>query len=190
MKQNNIFNLTKPIALVGMMGSGKTLIGKLLSKEILLPFVDLDREIERVEKKTIKKIFDEKNESFFRKLEEKTLLQLLDSSPRIIATGGGTFVSTSTRKIILKKSTSIWLKVEVKNLIKRIKYAKNRPLLNNVNAKEKIKELVKNRYPLYKQAKIIVDSNGKPETIVKKICQEISTTGEDGEKIFQKKFLY
>ena len=190
MQQNNIFNLTKPIVLVGMMGSGKTLIGRLLSKKISLPFVDLDQEVEKIEKRTIKKIFEEKNEGFFRKVEEKTLLKFLDSRPKIIATGGGAFISTRIRKIILKRSISIWLKVETKSLVERIKYSKKRPLLNNVDTKEKIEELVKNRYPFYKQAKIVIDSNSTPENIVKKICQKISIMGSDNEKILQEKFLY
>jgi len=190
MQQNNIFNLTKPIVLVGMMGSGKTLIGRLLSKKISLPFVDIDQEVEKIEKRTIKKIFEEKNEGFFRKVEEKTLLKFLDSRPKIIATGGGTFISARIRKIILKRSISIWLKVETKSLVERIKYSKKRPLLNNVDTKEKIEELVKNRYPFYKQAEIVIDSNSTPKNIVKKICQKISIIGSDNEKILQEKFLY
>ena len=137
-----------------------------------------------------KKIFEEKNEGFFRKVEEKTLLKFLDSRPKIIATGGGTFISTRIRKIILKRSISIWLKVETKSLVERIKYSKKRPLLNNVDTKEKIKELVKNRYPFYKQAKIVIDSNSTPKNIVKKICQKISIMGSDNENILQEKFLY
>ena len=75
-------------------------------------------------------------------------------------------------------------------MVERIKYSKKRPLLNNVNTKEKIEELVKNRYPFYKQAKIVIDSNTTPENIVKKICQKISIMGSDNEKILQEKFLY
>ena len=187
MKKNNILNLTRPITLVGMMGSGKTLIGKLLSKKILLPFVDLDREIEKIEKRTIKKIFSENTENIFRKLEGKVLSQFLDSQPKIIATGGGAFANTNTRRIILKKSISIWLKVATKNLIRRVKYAKNRPLLNDVDIKEKMQELVKNRYPFYKQADITIDSNGAPETIVRNICQTITIAKSNKQDTSQEK---
>ena len=168
MQQNNIFNLTKPIVLVGMMGSGKTLIGRLLSKKISLPFVDLDQEVEKIEKRTIKKIFEEKNEGFFRKVEEKTLLKFLDSRPKIIATGGGTFISTRIRKIILKRSISIWLKVETKSLVERIKYSKKRPLLNNKNIRLDLEKIYKERKTTYSLANHKIDCNNLNTNLITK----------------------
>ena len=139
------------IVFLGMMGSGKTTIGKLVSKKLNLNFFDTDEEIENILNMKISKIFSEKGENFFRKFEEEITLELLKKKQTIIALGGGTFLNNKIRKEILNNHLSFWLKWDDKVLLKRIKNSYKRPIAFNSTDHELLK-LIKKRSNVYSKA--------------------------------------
>ena len=160
---------SKNIVFLGMMGSGKTSIGFLVSKKLKLDFFDIDNEIETELGLTIKKIFETKGENYFRKFEEKITLKKLKSKPVVISLGGGAFTNRNIRKEVIKNHLSFWLNWSDKILVNRIKNSKKRPLVSNASENEII-DLIKKRSNIYSKAlyKIECDSLTKIE-IVKKI---------------------
>ena len=124
-----------------MMGVGKSTIGKLLAKRLKAKFIDVDKVIEKNEKKSIKSIFEERGEKYFRKLERKITLKFLKNKKAVIALGGGAFINKDIREVILKSSKSVWLKVGLNKLIKRYKNNNRRPLLNKKNHTKMLKNL-------------------------------------------------
>ncbi len=162
--------MKKNLVLVGMMASGKTTIGKLVAKIKDLEFVDTDKSIEKKNSMTIYEIFKKKGEKFFREEEKKEVLKNLEKKNCIIAVGGGSFVNKSIRENILKNAISFWLDVDIKTLNKRVKWNKNRPLLNKKNNMKKLNNLYAERKKIYELAdhKIECEQLTK-ENIVKKI---------------------
>ncbi len=152
------------------MASGKTTIGKLVAKIKDLEFVDTDKSIEKKNSMTIYEIFKKKGEKFFREEEKKEVLKNLEKKNCIIAVGGGSFVNKSIRENILKNAISFWLDVDIKTLNKRVKWNKNRPLLNKKNNMKKLNNLYAERKKIYELAdhKIECEQLTK-ENIVKKI---------------------
>ena len=123
--------MTNTIVLTGMMGSGKTSVGKELASSLGIKFFDIDKEIEKKLDMKIKDIFKTKGENYFRKIEEKICADLIDGEKKVIALGGGSFLNNKVRQIVLKKSLSVWIDVNIKTLVRRIKLSKNiRPVLN------------------------------------------------------------
>ena len=167
--------MKKKIVLIGMMGSGKTTVGKVLSKILKLNFVDTDILIEKKCGLKITKIFDKYGEKYFRRKEEEIVLDTLlnDKKPCVVALGGGAFLNKKLQKIILKETISIWLDVSIDLIHKRCKKTNRRPLLNeknnSKNLKKIIKDLLKKRKPMYSKAKFIVKTNEKPI----KVCDKI-----------------
>ena len=159
------------LVFLGMMGSGKSSIGSLVAKKLKLNFVDIDKEIETNLKKTIKKIFEEKGENYFRKIEEQITLKKLKSNSSVISLGGGAFTNNIIRKEILKNHLSFWLNWDSKVLVNRIKNSRNRPLAINATDSELIR-LIKKRSRFYSKAlyEIKCDSLKKNE-IVDKILE-------------------
>ena len=141
----------KNLVFLGMMGSGKSTIGSLVAKKLKLNFVDIDNEIEKKNSTTIKKIFEEKGEEFFRKIEEKVTLKKLKLSSAVISLGGGGFTNNNIRKEVLKNHLSFWLNWDSKILLKRIKNSKKRPLAINSTNNELI-DLIKKRSNIYSKA--------------------------------------
>ena len=139
------------LVFLGMMGSGKSSIGSLAAKKLKLNFIDIDKEIEKKNKTTIKKIFEEKGEEFFRKIEEKVTLKKLKLSSTVISLGGGGFTNNNIRKEVLKNHLSFWLNWDSKILLKRIKNSKKRPLAINSTNNELI-DLIKKRSNIYSKA--------------------------------------
>ena len=162
--------MKKNLILLGMMGVGKSTLGKIVAKKQGMNFIDTDLAIEIKNSMKITEIFKKKGEKFFRSQEEKQVLKSIKKSKCVIALGGGAFVNPVIRNNILKKNISIWLDVDLKILIKRIKWSKKRPLLNVENMREKIYKLYSDRKNSYKLAdhKIICDNLSK-ESVVKKI---------------------
>ena len=144
--------MKKNLALTGMMGVGKTTIGKALSKRLLMQFSDIDRIIENKLKMSIQKIFKEKGEFFFRKFEEKITLEENKKKNIIISLGGGAFMSSKVRKNILSNNKSFWLDLNIKLLEKRLIKSKNRPLLDNKTLKGNLEEIYNKRKDTYTQA--------------------------------------
>ena len=162
--------MKKNLVLTGMMGVGKSTIGKKLAKRLERKFVDIYKIIEKKEKNTIKEIFENKGEHYFRKIEKKIVLEELKKNNLVIALGGGAFINGSTRNSILKNTISMWLDNNLITLNKRIKRNKNRPLLSKINNQKKIKKLYDERKNIYKLAdyKIICNDLNK-EDIANKI---------------------
>ena len=157
------------IVFLGMMGSGKTSIGKLVSKKLKVNFFDIDHIIENKTKTTISKIFSTKGEIFFRQLEEKVTLNILKKKDSVISLGGGAFLNDKVRKEILINHTSFWLRYDNKILIDRIKDSAKRPIAFNLN-KDELVNLIKKRSNIYSKALYTIDCNNlKKRKIVDKI---------------------
>ena len=150
--------LEKTIVLVGMMGAGKTTVGKILADRIGIQFVDADQEIERAAGCTITDIFEKYGEVEFRKGEERVISRILAGEPCVLATGGGAFMSHATRLLIKKTATSIWLRASFKVLAKRLEKRSDRPLLQTVDPQQTLRALIDKRYPIYNCADLIVDA--------------------------------
>ena len=157
----------KNICIMGLMGSGKSIIGKDLSKYLNLNFYDTDKEIELKTKKKINEIFEEEGESYFRDIEEKVCIEILTNDNCVISLGGGSIISKKIRKIIKKNSYSIYLQVTLNNLLNRIKFSRKRPLLNNNSNKSEImRKLLNDRQKYYEKADLIINNNGdKSQTL-------------------------
>ena len=162
----------RSIVLVGMMGSGKSSIGRRLAARLALPFVDADAEIEKAANMTIAEIFANQGEAYFRAGEARVIARLLESGPQVLATGGGAFMNPETRAAIRAKGISIWLKAPPDVLIKRIKRRSDRPLLANDDPLETLNRLIEERYPVYAEADVTVKSRDVPhDTIVDEIIE-------------------
>jgi len=158
----------KNLVLLGMMGVGKTTLGKIVAKKLKLTFADTDLSIEKSNLMSIKEIFKKKGEKFFRIEEEKEALKLLKQKNSIIALGGGAFMNKILRENILKNNISIWLDADIKTLSNRIKWNQKRPLLEG-NYTEKLKKIYADRKNIYKLAdhRIQCDNLGKKDVIEK-----------------------
>ncbi|WP_404333550.1 shikimate kinase [Sphingomonas sp. MMS12-HWE2-04] len=152
----------KPIVLVGLMGAGKTTVGRRLAQRMRLPFVDADHEIEAAAGMTISDIFERFGEPHFRDGERRVIARLIDGSPKIIATGGGAFLQEQTRALILDQSVAIWLDAEPAVLADRVRRRDTRPLLRGRDPQEILTELAGIRNPYYALAPIRVESVAAP----------------------------
>ncbi len=152
----------RPIVLVGMMGVGKTSIGKKLADRLHLSFVDVDDEIELAADLKISEIFERFGEDYFRDGERRVIARLLDGSPKVIATGGGAFVNSETRELIKNTAHSVWLNADIDILVERVSRRSHRPLLSGKNPRDILLELGKARAPFYAQADIHVRSDSSP----------------------------
>jgi shikimate kinase len=165
----------RTIVLVGMMGAGKSSIGRKLAARLGIPFVDADAEIEAAADMTIPEIFASKGEAYFRDGEKRVIARLLESGPQVLATGGGAFMNADTRALIGVKGVSVWLKAEFEVLMRRIKRRADRPLLRTDNPAETLKRLMSERYPAYAQADVTIQSRDVPhETIVSEILAALA----------------
>ena len=164
----------KNICIMGLMGSGKSIIGKDLSEYLNLKFYDTDKEIELKTNKSISKIFEEQGEQYFRKIEEKICIKLLSQNNCVISLGGGSIINRNIRKEIKQNSYSIFLQVKLNNLLKRLKTSKKRPLLNNkLDNKEILKNLLEDRRNFYERADFIVNNNNDKFKVLEKIMSEL-----------------
>ena len=162
--------MKKNLVLIGMMAVGKTTIGMLLSKKLVVPFEDLDARIENRESLTVKKIFDLKGESYFRKVEETECLKIINVKSRIIALGGGTFINQRVRNEIKKTCFSVWLDLPPKEIFARVRAKKERPLLMNTKSISDVENIYLNRKKIYALADYRLDCASKTkEQIVKEI---------------------
>ena len=164
------------IIFVGHMGSGKTSIGKILAKSLNIEFVDTDNKIEKISAMTINNFFSKYGEKEFRSFEEKVILDILNKkSTTVIALGGGSFQNKNVRSLILEKNISIWLKCSLSILVNRLKNSRRRPLLDNIDIKNKILLLDKERRDNYKKANIEYDVSKKLKKNINKELVEIIT---------------
>jgi len=152
----------RSVVLVGMMGAGKTSVGKRLAGRLGLTFVDADTAIEEAAKKTVTEIFAEHGEDYFRQGERRVIARLLREPRQIIATGGGAFMNAETRAAIRAAGLSIWLKADWELLFERVRRRPTRPLLQNADPEGTLKALVDLRYPVYAEADLTVQSVDVP----------------------------
>ena len=156
----------RSIVLVGMMGAGKTSIGRRLAGLLHVPFLDADNEIEKAANLTIPEIFEHYGEAHFREGEERVLARLLASGPAVVATGGGAFMSEETRNRCRESGITIWLRADVPVLLERVRKKGNRPLLNRPHPDKVLRQLLTEREPIYGQADIVVASREAPHQAV------------------------
>ncbi|GLQ05627.1 shikimate kinase [Sneathiella chinensis] len=165
----------RTIVLVGLMGAGKSSVGKRLAKTMGLPFRDADHEIETASNLTIQEFFDQHGEAAFRKGERKVISRLLAGPQHILATGGGAFMDPETRKLIRENGRSVWLHADLDILLKRCLKRDTRPLLKTGEPRKILEDLIAVRYPVYSEADITVESGDGPhEIVVKKIIDALS----------------
>lgn len=154
--------LDRPLVLVGLMGVGKSTVGKRLASDLGISFVDADEEIETAAQMTISEIFERYGEPYFRDGERRVIARLIDGQPRVIATGGGAFMNDETRALILEGAIAIWLDADIATLVERVSRRNTRPLLRNGDPGEVFAKLAAQRNPIYAQAQIHVRSKDGP----------------------------
>jgi len=170
------------LILVGLMGAGKTSIGKLLATHLGIPFVDADAEIERVSRMSIAELFTAYGEEEFRSLETRVIKRLLKGGPRVVSTGGGAFVNDRTRWHIKRKGLSVWLKADLDVLWDRVNKRDTRPLLKTENPKGTLEGLMKARYPIYAEADLTVLSRDvHKDVIARDVLEAIVRTSQESE---------
>ena len=176
----------RSLVMVGLMGCGKTSIGRRLAGVLELPFVDADEEIERAAGMSIAEIFAAHGEAYFRDGEKRVIARLLAGGPQVLATGGGAFMSEETRANIRALGLSIWLRAELPVLMRRVLKRDHRPLLKAPDPEAVMRELMEKRYPIYAEADVVVESRDVPhEQIVGEIVAALtrrlaSPHGADG----------
>jgi shikimate kinase len=154
----------RSIVLVGLMGAGKTKIGRRLAARLNLPFFDSDEEIEAAAGETIEEIFTNRGEAVFRDGERRVIARLLSGPVHVLSTGGGAFMDPGTRRVIASRGVSLWLRADLDVLFARVSRRTNRPLLKTPDPRAVLAELIDRRYPVYAEADIALDSgNGPPD---------------------------
>jgi len=148
----------RSLVLVGMMGAGKSSVGRKLAARLDLPFVDADTEIEIAAGMTIPEIFETRGEPEFRSGEARVIARLLEGGPQVLATGGGAYMNAGTRELIGRKGVSVWLKADFDILLRRIRRRTDRPLMRNADPEGTLKKLIEERYPVYAKADVTIES--------------------------------
>jgi len=175
----------RSIVLVGLMGAGKTTVGRRLAKRLDLAFVDADAEIEEAAGETLPELFERRGEAAFRAGERRVIARLLAGPPQVLATGGGAYMDPVTRANIAARGISIWLKADLDILMKRVGKRGDRPLLQNGDPRVTMQRLMEERYPVYAEADITIESLEGPhdavvETIVDRL-KEFRAAGAKGQ---------
>ena len=191
MKKTKIL-LDKPIVMVGLMGAGKTSVGRALSRALGIPFVDSDKEIEAAAGASVVDIFSMYGEQEFRRAEKSVIERLLDSEPKVkvISTGEGAFITPAVREMVLKRAVSIWLKADLDLLVKRTNFRRTRPQLLNNDSRAILSQLIDERYDTYAMANIMVETHDeslrKTLDAVLKTLEQYQTKNKPGVETHQK----
>jgi shikimate kinase len=168
----------RSIVLVGLMGAGKSTVGRRLASVLRLPFHDADQEIETAAGCSISDFFERYGEPAFRDGERKVIARLLAGPRHVLATGGGAFMDPTTRALIKAEGLSVWLRANIDLLMERVTKRPTRPLLKNDDPRGTMERLMAERYPVYAEADITVDSNGGPhDTVVQQILSQLNALG-------------
>lgn len=157
---------SRSIVLIGLMGAGKTAVGRRLASWLDLPFIDADSEIEEAAGQSIKEIFAEHGEAYFRQGERKVIARLLKGGPQVLATGGGAYIDPQTRAAIKANGISVWLKAGLRVLLKRVGRRDHRPLLTMGEPEAVMKKLMAERDPVYAEADLTVESRDVPHDVI------------------------
>lgn len=170
--------IPRTIVLVGLMGAGKSAIGRRLAQRLGLAFVDADQEIEQAAGCSIEEIFQRHGETHFRDGERRVIHRLLERPPHVLATGGGAFMDSQTRAAVAARGISVWLRADLDLLVERTARRQNRPLLRKGEPREILQKLMDDRYPVYDEADICVDSgSGPPEEMVDRVIDALRRHG-------------
>ncbi|WP_323014956.1 shikimate kinase [Devosia sp.] len=152
----------RPLVLVGMMGAGKTTVGRRLASRLGRQFLDSDEEIEKAAQMTIPDIFEKRGEAEFRAGETRVIARVLKQEHVVLATGGGAFINADTRALVKQGAVSVWLKADIDVLFERVSRRSNRPLLKTADPRATLKKLIEDRYPIYAEADVTVTSREVP----------------------------
>jgi shikimate kinase len=172
--------LLRPVVLVGLMGVGKTTVGRRLADALGAPFVDSDEEVEAAAQMTVPEIFASLGEPAFREGERRVIARLIEEGPRIIATGGGAFMNDATRALVLERAVSVWLKADLDTLVERTARRVNRPLLSRGDPREILAGLIAARHPVYALADVAVQSHrlDRHEDVAARILAALEAKGD------------
>ncbi|AQS64627.1 Shikimate kinase 1 [Rhizobium rhizogenes] len=163
------------VVFVGLMGAGKSAIGRMVAQQLKVSFIDTDVEIERVSRMTISELFATYGEEEFRALETRVIKRLLRGGPKVISTGGGAFINDNTRRHITRGGISLWLKADLEVLWERVNKRDHRPLLKTENPKATLAALMEKRYPIYAEADLTIESRDvRKEIIVTEVLAAIA----------------
>ena len=173
----------KPIVLVGLMGAGKTSVGRKLAEILNFPFTDVDEEICKVAGCSIEDIFDKYGEDAFRDVEERVISRLLQEGPRVLATGGGAFMNPRIQALISSNGISVWLRADLDVLVRRTRRRGGRPLLKNKNHKAILGKLILERGPVYAESDIVIDSTDEgPNATAKLVMNALKDKIQPGQE--------
>lgn len=156
----------RSIVFVGLMGAGKTAIGRKVASELGIPFIDSDHEIESVSRTTIPDLFALYGEPEFRSLEQRVIGRLLEAGPQVLSTGGGAFMNAQTRETIAQRGISVWLKADLDVLMERVAKKQNRPLLKNADPRAVMQKLIDERHPVYALADVAVPTRDAAKEVI------------------------
>lgn len=171
--------LRRSVALVGLMGAGKSAVGRRLASVVGAGFRDSDDEIERAAAMKIPEIFETFGERYFREGERRVIARLLSAPPHVLATGGGAFMAEDTRALLKRKAHVVWLRADLDTLAARCARRGDRPLLQGGDVREKLAELMERRHPVYEEAETVVDTGAGPhEAVVEAILQKLIAAGD------------
>ena len=172
--------LRRPVVLVGLMGAGKTTVGRRLAARLGVPFADSDDAVEEAARMTIPEIFATLGEPAFRDGERRVIARLLDGPPRVIATGGGAFMAAPSREIIKARAVSVWLRAELDVLMDRVGRRGGRPLLAKGDPREILARLMAERHPVYAEADLTVDSgpDDRHEAVADRVLAALAAHGD------------
>jgi len=172
----------RDLVFVGLMGAGKSVIGRMVAQALAVPFMDTDAEIEKVSRMTIAELFAAYGETEFRALETRVIGRLLKGGPRVISTGGGAFINENARSLIKESGVSVWLKADLDVLWERVNKRDHRPLLKTENPKATLENLMNQRYPIYAEADLTVHSgNVRKEAMVNAVLSAVAGMMQKGD---------
>jgi len=187
MRDETLFKLDKPIVLVGLMGAGKTSVGRALARRLGVPFVDSDKEIEAAAGCSIVDIFTMYGEEEFRRVEQRIISRLLEASPvlKVISTGEGAFITPAVRELTLVNTLTIWLKADLELLVKRTNSRNTRPQLLNTDSKKILSQLIDERYKIYAKANVTVET--RDESLQKTLDKVLAAIQKNNQQQKDKK---
>ncbi|MCO5073936.1 MAG: shikimate kinase [Rhizobiaceae bacterium] len=156
----------RSIVFVGLMGAGKTAIGRKVAATLGIPFLDSDQEIEAVSRMTVPELFETYGEPEFRSLEQRVIARVLEQGPQVLSTGGGAFMNEQTREAIAAHAVSVWLKADLDVLMERVSKKQNRPLLKAPDPRAVMQRLIDERYPVYAEASLMVPTRDEKKEVI------------------------
>jgi shikimate kinase len=168
------FTVPRTIALVGLMGAGKSSIGRRLAQRLKVPFIDADTEIEAAAGATVEEIFERHGEAAFREGERRVIARLLEGPAQVLATGGGAFMDPTIRALLRERAISVWLRADLDLLMSRVMRRNNRPLLKTGEPRAVLERLIAERHPIYAQADITVETvEGPPDATLERVIEAL-----------------